>query len=390
MRKHMENKFYWNEFLFSIYFFVFTLIKPISANFPQYAFTILLFICIIVLIVWAFINGFKVDREKAIKAFILFIIFAMLFLMSYIFMYNDFINVYAQGFLIYAIMPMILLLNVKNYEKIILYWCRIGMVSGLTAFVDPFIEYKMFGDYMTFGYVGMLPVFASFLLYSIYFKKYKWLIMDMLVFIDIFVFANKGAALTCIILAIIAVCFFAVNRIQRIVAVLLSGGALFLSFFYSNKILLFFFKLLNSLNMTSYSLNTVEMMLNGKTDSILSLRTDIWKIVLEHIDNNIILGEGIGTFTSYYGTYPHNIFLDIADTFGIIALVIFVYLTIKSIILIVKNNNECLKYFAIFMFVLWLIPMLMSLTYWQYMPVWVYFIISYYISRGKKIVEKNR
>lgn len=100
-------------------------------------------------------------------------------------------------------------------------------------------------------------------------------------------------------------------------------------------------------------------------------RTYIWKYTMDIWKNNLIFGHGINvwsdpqlidSFLKYYGWAPgtaHNLFIHTLGRAGLVGLVSLILYLITLIILIfrMKNNND--KYF---LFLLWLIIILKSIT----------------------------
>jgi len=240
---------------------------------------------------------------------------------------------------------------------------------------EPLRGYHLTGNYMQFGYGEMLPAFLGTLILIFFFKKKCLAILAVFYFIELCLFANKGAIVTAAVL-VLCVIILSKKHVDIKMYLCISLCFLFVIIFYKN-ILEQFYEIAKKLNFNSYSLNTIAMMLNGKSESVLNLRFDIWNDVLALMSGHWLDGYGIGYYMSIRQTYPHNLLLDILIHGGLLCLVPFCILFAKSMLAIKKISIIDKINFAVCMLLIWIIPMNMSLTLWQYAPFWIYFWIVF-------------
>lgn len=361
---------FWPEFLTALYFFFFALIKPVI-NYLGNSTLILLIGILGLLCIYIYkcktINTYKIKRTMYFSLFV-----GVLFLFSSLLYPNGMISIYLTGFILNGVILSFFLNNVSSFKVLLKYFGIIGTISGIVICFDPFNNYSMFGTYMSFGYEGMLPAFCASLILTIIYNS-KYLIPINIVFLlELFLLGSKGAGITALIIFIMLIL---VSSRTRTMTVLSIGGLFCISTFvvvFSQSILKLLYSLARYFSVSSYSLNTISMMINGKMESIITLRTDIWEVAIKYIHNNVLTGIGIGTFTVNYGTYPHNIFLDILLSFGLLIFIFFVVFILYSVYKLIKANDFYFRVIAMVLLIMWILPMSISLCFWQYMPFWMY------------------
>ena len=238
---------------------------------------------------------------------------------------------------------------------------------------------------MQFGYGEMLPAFLGALILICFFK-YKWIfILAVFFFLELCVFANKGSIVTAIVSTIVIILISKRKADPKIYLVI--GVFALIAIVFNRNILELIYGIAKRLNFNSYSLNTISMMINGQSESILNLRFDIWKDVLELLEGHWVDGIGIGYYMSLRQTYPHNVFFDILLHSGVIWMILFCVLFAKSLFRVKRMHSIDKKNFAISMLLLWFIPMNMSLTLWQCPPFWIYFWIVLSRNRNRQIIQ---
>ena len=116
-------------------------------------------------------------------------------------------------------------------------------------------------------------------------------------------------------------------------------------------------------------------------------RNIIQKQVFENLNVlNVLFGKGISSFEATYGTYPHNIVLNLFVDYGLIGVAFFSYIIVLTIkILKRKDQNE--KMIIILLFSSAIVPLLFSFTYWRYPAFFLY--IGIVLSKRKQIKYKR-
>lgn len=363
------------EILPALYMCVFQLIRPIVMIMPQYS-TAILFGVAAVMCCIAFFR--VVNEKRRIVVFTLFCMGFVLYFLMEMFRYNKLLSEAMYYFVIYGIIPVYLLIGVRDYAKLLKYYCIFSLCRGVLYLLDPLNGYQWSVDYMGFGFSAMLPAVAASVIVLFYYKK-KLAILPLTIFlVELFICANKGAILTAILLVVVSYVYFGgVNKIHwgRLAVIVLSAGVVISL---RMEILGWLFSVANYFNLNSYSLATFQQMLTGSTDSIFSIRTNLWEYAMDGFKQNPLLGMGEGWFEGRYHRYPHNILMEILVNTGLVGIGLFVVALIVSIRYVVREKNSDLKVFLIGIFILWFVPCMMSLTFWSVMEFWVYFGLCMY------------
>lgn len=371
------------EFIFVVYIFLFALIRPIVLT-ASNSTLVLACATFFILVYSVFSNHFCItgNNRKIFWSLCGGIFF--LVLIDMLFRNNGMQTIELYNFLIYGVIPLYLLRNVKDYNPVLKYYSIIAIITGLLFAGDPFIGYPMSGDYMSFGLVGILPAFCGAILQTFYFKhKAMWLFIA-LFFLELLIFANKSASLCAIVVFCAAYVFFspsAKNRWKKTILIIIS---LLLLWALRELILDEMVKVASKMGYTTYALTTFKMMLTGKQEVVLSSRLVIWERVIDEIKDSLFLGKGIGYLESTSIGYAHNVFLDIIASFGIVGGAFFVWQLVRSIMKIVRFQNHDRAVFAVVILISWLIPMMFSLSFWKAMNFWIYWGVCFYGDRASR------
>lgn len=362
-----------SEILLPLYLVIFSLLKPLLINNSSNSTFILAIVTVIIVGAWFICELIYKKRLLISYKYLLFILFIYLLLVIEMLLRpNRMIGDTLYKFTIYGVIPILLCSKVTNYKNLLWYYAIFTIINGIIYFFDPLNNYKISGDYMEFGFSKMLPAFAgSIILFNIFKKKYGIMLVA-LFFIQMFLYANKGATICAICIFVISYIFF--NKEKEIIL-----KRLFIIIFLLLIILLnletianMLVQIIQSINMETYSLTTFLDMLQDNGKNVYHARTDIWQKAIYLFKEKPILGYGVGYFESNFNGYTHNFFLDIAVSNGLLGVIIVVATLIFSIKRVVKLQDNYKRYFLIIMFVISFIPMMFSLTYWTVMTFWLY------------------
>lgn len=378
------------ERLFAICYFMNMLLRPIIVLFSSYSTIILMFAVSVMLVIFILKQGTSINRN--LIGNILFISsITMLFLINYLVRPNAWTVTYFTSFVIAGVVPLLFLARVKQYEIVLYEWSKLAVVVGVLFVLDPLFQYRWSGGYMPFGFTVMLPAFTGSLVLWMHFKeKYGWMLV--LFFIELFICGNKGTLLTAIVIFIIANLFLN-DKVKfsfgKFLGITICGIGIFII---RESIIDGMIQIAKALSLSSYSLRTLKIMLGDNADYIYDARLDIWNVAISKIKEGGLFGSGIGCFTSFYGTHPHNFFLDIGMTFGIVGLVISIFLITWCLIKIIRSEDKEKKiFFGMFLF-MWIVPLMISLTFWQHAPFWCFLGILFTDTKNKNYIrgEFNR
>ena len=372
------------ELLFVIYIFSFILLRPVF-YYTDINSTLLLIASSAVIIVLYLCKMQSLNVNRALTLLAVCLGWLCIIGVQKLVNPNSLLNQYIEYFFIYTAIPLFLLLNVRCFDKVLLYYYRISILIGVLFVLDPLFEYRFAGDYMQYGFNLMMFSYAGLLIGLDYFnKKILWLPIIFELFCIAF-WGNKGAFVASAVLLV----FVWFKRIkQKITQLFLFVCGIIGAFFY-DRILLILINFAESLGIQSYSITTFKIMISSNANLVYDSRLDIWREAIVYIKESPILGHGIATFEAATGGYPHNIFLDIALTFGLFGLLFFLCILVHSIIKLCQTKNRELKIFQSICLLCWIVPLQFSLTFWSTILFWVYWGIYLYGFLNQKKVCEN-
>ncbi|MCI8485304.1 MAG: O-antigen ligase family protein [Lachnospiraceae bacterium] len=263
---------------------------------------------------------------------------------------------------------MFFFINPVEYQKLLFLWAAVCEIVGVIFFYDPFNNYLLTGNYMVYGFDVMLPAFAGSIIMAFFYKRKIHLIYACAAFM-LLLFGNKGALLTAIVLGISV--YILVDGNIRKGRLLFVFSILYLSYLFRVQIfqkILFFF---HSRGLNSYSLNTLYKIIDGQGGSVNSDRINLIRRGKRLFFQNPILGHGIGYYEEQAGFYVHNILWDILVMAGLIGMVLFIALFLRSLFCF-RSYTKYQKNFYLIMMVMWIVPLMTSMTFWHWIPFWLY------------------
>ncbi len=148
--------------------------------------------------------------------------------------------------------------------------------------------------------------------------------------------------------------------------------AILATFLLLEHIVLFTMNLLIEMDISTYAINQfVRLLQHGDPSDFFSGRFDIWQNAWNMFLAKPILGHGAGYFHSVYGTYPHNILLDVLVSFGIIGALGIGCLICKSLYIIAKYK-EGNKLLGLMFLCLWFPKLIFSVSFVWDMGFWAF------------------
>lgn len=385
-----------SEILLTLYLVIFSLLKPVLLkNLDSSTFILAIATGSIIGIWILFEIIYKKNITIAYKYLLFIIVIYLLLLFETILRPNRMNGEIIYKFTIYGAIPILLCSKVSNYKNLLWYYAIFSIINGIIYFFEPLNNYKISGNYMDFGFNQMLPAFTgSIIMFNIFKKKYG-MILAVMFFVQMFLYANKGATICAICIFVASYIFFnKKNRIilKRLFVVMFLLVAIILNL---ETIINGLIQIIKSINMKTYSLTTFLNMLQENGNAVYYARIDIWQKAIHLFEEKPIFGYGVGYFEANFNGYTHNFFLDIAVSSGLAGLMIVVMALILSIKRVIKLQDNYKKYFLIIMFVISFIPMMFSLTYWTVMTFWLYFAIVFCLNEdfnidGEKYEDFNR
>ncbi|KEF38877.1 lipid A core-O-antigen ligase-like enyme [Schinkia azotoformans MEV2011] len=237
---------------------------------------------------------------------------------------------------------------------------------------------------MSFGYDMMLPAIV-FLYYTMRYKKVLHLALTVLCIFMILLAGSRAPLLWIMVFFTVMLIRSFVNSKVKVFWGLFAPFLL-LGLINLNNIIRFIAVFLQQQGITARS---IDMLLSG-TMSDDNGRKDIYDIAIRMIKNSDFFGYGlygdryvIGNY--YYWGYPHNIFLEILITFGVVIGGLLIFFMLYNI---VRTLIKCKDQYWMDLFLIFLVcslKLLLSYSYWYVPEFWAAIAVVYSWNRQQKI-----
>lgn len=361
---------------------------------------------VLVLVIILLVNMKKIKEVKLDLFTILYIcIFIILLLFNIIiFGIESYVIERIMYLIVFGVIPcisfrIVIIADKKiNIEKLIKFIIYIFAIMGVFLINIDFWKYEP-GRRMSISYY-ILPLFIAIVIQAMFYDKgktIKYKIIKYLIYIVIFyvyinfyiVFASRGALIS--ILVCLLICFIASkkDRDKKILYTILGGSIIIILLLYLGNILNAFNNILKSFNINSA---TIERTINLlEEENIGNGRDSLYKAAIDDIQENLLLGNGIGEFYNEYGTYPHNIVLQLLHEGGILYMIFAMAPIIYSVYLMIfsKEISNEKKYLLIFLFSVSMVRLMISYEYWKDNYFWIYLYMIFIPQTEKRSVEEN-
>lgn len=316
---------------------------------------------------------FSKFKVKNINNVIIICISILLFLISKMLVNTPTLNYYINQFELYALPVLIIFLtdiDLKKFMSVFYIYNIINIVLYLLfllVFSNGVVE-----DYMTFGYYSIFSV-TYIILYAFYNKYYRVAIVAFAIVPLIIINGNRG---TILVMGILIFSMLLISSKMNLIKKLLIFILIMICIFNINNIA----KLLLDFTVEvfdverSYSITKLYNMLDSRgIGEMFGSRYYIYEEAINEIWQHPIFGMGIASFNDKYGYFPHNIFLDVYSTFGIILGTIYLIYIIKLGMKLHKISKENIQVRILFIFMLSnLMKLLLSKTFIYDQTIWLY------------------
>ena len=240
------------------------------------------------------------------------------------------LNFYINEFLLFAL-PLLLIflikIDLKKFTKIFFFYNIINTILYLLVVViNP---EKLVEGYMTFGFYAIFSATYVFI-YSYYYKNIKMMIFGIVSIPIICINGNRGTILI-FATALIVMLMMNAKNLKKKIAIILIFIILGMNINQIGRSILDF--ITQDLGISSYSVNNLYKMLESDDmETTIGGRYNIYQNALEEFKQHLISGIGVASFQEKYGYFPHNIFLDVYSTFGLVlGTLYFIYIIILSV-----------------------------------------------------------
>lgn len=244
---------------------------------------------------------------------------------------------------------------------------------------------------LSFGYEMLLP--AVLLLYFyIREKKGITLVLSLVGFITILINGSRGALVIPIIFVVLMIISNIIDSKDMSRKAIKIAGIIFLGIIlalFGNVLLSVSMDFLSSIDLES---RTLQMLVSGDISNDTG-RSLIWARVIYAIQNSGLFGYGVygdRPFVSpiHYVGYSHNILLELVASFGVIGVIISIYLILDSARMIfLCRDRRWRELFIIFFSIS--CQLLISMSFWYVFEFWAALAISCKYRQLQKIKKKD-
>lgn len=256
-----------------------------------------------------------------------------------------------------------------NFEYFIKKSYQVAILGNFLLSINYFI-FNSSMSYMAFGYRTLPCVLIYF--YEYYFKKKKIaLILFSLNTIIISIYGGRGPFFSLLIFLLINYFLFYKNKIVKWSSLIITTTLFILlnTNYMKIKIVEIIQYLIEDLNLKTYALYKLMLLLERGIASASSGRDILYKNAINLGNKNIMFGNGIGSFRKIYETYPHNILLEIYVQFGLVGILL-ICLIIFKIIKKLKKGDINEKVLIIILFSLSVPRLTFSSSFWERPEFW--------------------
>lgn len=276
--------------------------------------------------------------------------------------------------------------------------------SGLILLLLYILQFFVFSTYLDFfgysqdvGYNCLLCLSVFYILFLIE-NNYLYLLITVFSFVFIFISGARGPLLCGVLICIVGYILIKEIRLSKLIPFFIVG-VLLLTFYniYKNEILGFSYNILKD---NGLSVRTIEKLMDNSIGDD-SDREYYRKLAWDYIINNFFYGTGaindrvyLYSFVKYlsptqtvYGSYCHNVILEILMQYGMFPGTIFIISLFTCILRVFLNAKE--QYFKAVLLValsVGLFPLLVSRSYFTFSP--FYFFMGLMFSRYMKSHNK--
>lgn len=378
-----------NEILFVIYIFLFVIIRPINYFIPGYSRIIMIFGAFLI-VTGIFFNNYKMKRDSSIIKPLFFIFFFFsLFLIDLSIRPNRFSLEDTYDFLIFGILSTVAISNITDIKLTLFYYYKTSVVLVFLFILDPFYDYAFSGGYMDFGYLCILPIFFGLHIGVKIFKDKKIIPLQIVCFIVMFIFANRGATLTALVFIILIDILNSKMTVKKTLIYSAFSLAISITVSQAHRILKVAMAMLNQYNIYSYSLRSLynSIVRSQSIEKLFSGRIDIWKNYIDMLSISPIFGHGVGSFEDKYNIYSHNLFVDISIFWGLPILCLTIILILNSLYKMFKSPVHSEKVLGIIIFFSWFPMLILSRQITSNYGIWMF--INFGLLKFPKLEDEH-
>lgn len=360
-----------HEIIFVIYFWGFTLLRPVLQHFSEHSTKILFAYAMLILITsfWVVIK----NKMIASKAYLVILVMIFVLLFDYLFRFNSYVHTYLYEFLIYGVIPIHLLCQVRDPKQLLKVFSIVSLITFVLYFRDPLTNYTIFGNYMTFGFNLALPAYMGMNIGRKHFR-YKWmLVFELICLAEIIIFANRSSLLTVLVFLFIKEIVLTDKNYKIFLKLIGTFLLAVIAVLNIPNFIQWLQTIIMRMGYSSYALNQYSHYIHYMSlEDLFSGRFYIWEYAKNMISENLIFGHGTGAFQDRYIFYTHNLYYDLLIQYGVIGLVVFCIGCYLSWIKILTYRNIYIKLLGVLFFCLWFPKLFFSIYIFRDIGVWCF------------------
>lgn len=320
-----------------------------------------------------------------IKVFLFILIMASVLLIKTLISNGSFALII--NYAIYAVVPMLMMLFPFDTKTFFAYGYKLAVLNFFINVLNPFMPKY---NYMRFGY-GMLLTFI-FLYIEIRYHNcecVKWrkmlsILLLVLSSIEIFVYGARGAFFSLVLF--LALDIFIVNG-KRLFTNICFILVAVVAYFNIVPILDLLYEISLKIGIGSYAIAKYRMQLSDGWAVASSGRNKLYSTAIEKIKEHPFVGNPIDESLED-GEYVHNLFLQLAQDFGLIALCVLIVFLVYTLFLMmnskISNNSRVL---LAVLFAISIGRLMFSSIIWQRPEFWMFICFSMCIGSKKETYQ---
>lgn len=368
-----------HESLFMCYFWGFSYLQPITKSFTAYSTQILFTFTLIIVALdlsLVFKNGLKVSRSLIKTCFVMILLVVDTYYRS-----SNYFSEFATYIIVFGFIPIFILSQVMDFKLLGKLYIKYSIIVYILFIFEPFLGFVFFSNYMSYGYLILLPSYLGIHLGRKKSKKRWLLVLEIICLLESVLFASRGMLLSIgMIWFIEYIIEFNIDRKRNLLDIGVLITFIFTLVANIKKMIQFFYLLVNTFGGKARTVLTLIDLFEDKDMSrFFSGRFGIWDDAFSMIKENVIFGSGTGSFITRYGSYSHNIFMDFTIRYGIVGLLVFLVIFIIAVILLYRSSNKDRISIGTIFFCLFFPKLLISSDYIREMSFWSFFLTAYMI-----------
>lgn len=376
-----------NAVLLAIYLWMFIVLRVIWAFNETYSTVILGSLAVLIILI-SIIKTKDFINRTFLKSIILILIIVALIIFSFFRSFNAIAFTRLYEFIIYGAIPIIIFSQIRNFEAFLKTYVKLAFLVFVLYIFDPINDYFISGTYMVFGYQAMLPAFFGLHIGRIKYNIRWFLLLEIIAFISLIVFANRMASIAAIFYILVINLFYTKITTKKIILYFIGVVVSITILINLNSILEYIVFFIDSLGYNSYSLTSILLFIEGDSITLDAGRGLIWEAAINLIKQKPIVGYGIGYFETINGLYSHNLLIDAILQFGIFGLLTIIILIINSIYKM-KYSNKNIQLVGIILFCTSFPKLFTSIYFFIEPTFWLLILFGITISKLSKIDKEG-